>query len=170
VILGPPPPEVESLIESRRRTGADRYDEVWDGDLHVHPAPRNRHQLLESELHAILRPHAKRVGLHTLGGINIGGPDDFRIPDLAILVDADDRLWNSTAALVVEILSPHDETFAKLTFYADHHIDEVVIIDPVAHSATWLRRASDGRYEPVEQSTVLDAGVNHIAGEIDWPK
>ncbi len=172
MILGPPPPEVESLIESRRRTGADRYDEVWNGDLHMTPAPRNRHQLLESDLHAILRPHAKRVGLYTLGAINIGGPDDFRIPDLTILVDGDDRLWNSTAALVVEIMSPHDETLAKLPFYAAHDIDEVVVVDPVAHTVTWLRRTSDADtgYEPVTHSTLLGLAVSDIAAEIEWPR
>jgi Uma2 family endonuclease len=128
--------------------------------------------LLESELHAILRPPAKRAGLHTLGGINIGGPDDFRIPDLAILVDADDRLWNSTAALVVEILSPHDETLEKLPFYAAHGIDEVVIVDPVEHTTTWLRPAPDveGGFEPVARSIVLGAAVSDIDAEIEWPR
>jgi len=33
----PMPSEVEALIERRRRAGADRFDEVWDGVLHISP-------------------------------------------------------------------------------------------------------------------------------------
>jgi Uma2 family endonuclease len=35
-----------------------------------------------------------------------------------------------TAALVVEIVSPGDESYKKLDFYAAQAVDEVVIVDP----------------------------------------
>jgi Uma2 family endonuclease len=38
--------------------------------------------------------------------------------------------WLPTAALVVEIVSPEDETWEKLPFYAAHDVDEVQIVDP----------------------------------------
>jgi len=31
LVLGTSPPELEALLERRQRTGADRFDEVWDG-------------------------------------------------------------------------------------------------------------------------------------------
>ena len=48
VILGERPPAIEALIELRRVTGADRRDEIWDGDYHMNPAPRKRHSILQS--------------------------------------------------------------------------------------------------------------------------
>jgi len=38
--------EIASLIERRRETGADRYDEVWDGVYVMAPLATNEHQRL----------------------------------------------------------------------------------------------------------------------------
>lgn len=168
VILGHRPPEVEALIESRRRVGADHHDEVWDGDLHMNPAPRKRHQLLEVELSLHLHPLAKPRGLAVTTGVNIGEPDDFRIPDVCVLADVRDELWVATALLVVEILSPHDESWQKLPYYAAHGVNEAVIVDPVARSVKWLH--SDGsRFTPVDRSELLGIDVAEFTGQIDWP-
>jgi Uma2 family endonuclease len=168
VILGPPPPEVEALIESRRRSGAHRHDEVWDGDLHINTAPRKRHQLLEPELAALLRALARARGLSVTTGINIGVAHDFRIPDLTLVSDRSDELWVPTAELVVEILAPHDESRAKLPFYAAHGVQEAVIVDQVAHTIEWFR--SDGTaFAPVEHSELLGIAVAAFASQIDWP-
>ena len=36
-------PEVpEYMLWERRRTGADRWDEMWEGVLHMAPAPNKR--------------------------------------------------------------------------------------------------------------------------------
>jgi hypothetical protein len=35
IVVGPRPAELEALIERRRAIGADRYDEVWDGEYHI---------------------------------------------------------------------------------------------------------------------------------------
>ncbi len=51
----------------------------------------------------------------------------------------------------------------KLPFYATHHVDEVVIVDPEKRSVDWLALAGDG-YEPVECSGLLELGPN------DWPR
>jgi hypothetical protein len=32
VVLGPRPPEIEALIEGRRRLRQDGHDEIWQGD------------------------------------------------------------------------------------------------------------------------------------------
>jgi hypothetical protein len=39
LILDPAPAKLEELREQRRRSGLDRLDEVWEGVLHMVPAP-----------------------------------------------------------------------------------------------------------------------------------
>ena len=41
-----------------------------------------------------------------------------------------DEVWLSTAAMVVEVVSPHDESWLKFDHYAAHGVDEVLIADP----------------------------------------
>lgn len=168
VILGPPPPEIEALIESRRRTGADHHDEVWGGDLHMNPAPRNRHSILAGRIFRLLDDYGRPKQLCATTEINIGVSDDHRIPDLALLRSEVDELWNPSAALVVEILSPHDESWQKLPFYAARGVAEAVIVDPVERAVTWLRSEA-GRFVPTARSELLDVDVAELAAQIDWP-
>lgn len=168
VILGDPPPEVEALIESRRRTGADRRDELWEGDYHMNPAPRKRHAILVSQMLERLGPVARRGGLITTADFNLGVPDDYRIPDAGLHRDASDAVYVDTAPLVVEVLSPEDETMEKLPFYASRGVDEVVIVDPDERRVTWLALA-DGGYDEVDRSALLDVDVAGFANDIAWP-
>jgi hypothetical protein len=39
LVRDPQPVEFEALLERRRRLGQDLYDEVWNGVLHMNPAP-----------------------------------------------------------------------------------------------------------------------------------
>ena len=52
------------------------------------------------------------------------------MPDGGILRPGPDQLYYPTAALVVEIVSPEDESWAKLPFYSAHDVNEVLIVDP----------------------------------------
>jgi len=168
VILGPPPPEVVALIESRRSTGADRFDEVWEGDLHMNPAPHGRHQWLGVKLIVQLDPLATRSGLFLYEGVNVGEPDDYRIPDVAILRERLFLTYYPTAALVVEVLSPGDESRQKFGFYAAHGVEELVIVDPATHTVEWYR--SDGTtFGPVDRSDLLGIDVADFTSQIDWP-
>ena len=48
-------PELEErLIRHRQASGADRYDEVWDGLYVMSPIPNSEHQRMVSRLVAIL--------------------------------------------------------------------------------------------------------------------
>ncbi|HWL43176.1 MAG TPA: Uma2 family endonuclease [Ilumatobacter sp.] len=164
--LDPHSPEAEAIIESRRRTGADRFDEVWEGVYHMNSAPRNYHQLTVIELSRALYAPAKRAGLVVLDGVNIGVPDDFRIPDLVLLADVADVVWNPTAPIVVEVLSPGDDTPKKLPFYVTRGVSEALVVDPDARTVQWLR--NDGtRFVPAAASTLL--GVTDLVPQIDWP-
>jgi len=69
---------------------------------------------------------------------NIGESEhDFRVPDGALHRPGASGVWLSTATLVVEILSPGDESWQKLPFYAAHDVAEVLIVDPIERTVTW---------------------------------
>ncbi|MFI5004210.1 MAG: Uma2 family endonuclease [Solirubrobacterales bacterium] len=169
LVLDPPTAGLEELLERRRRSGLDRFDEMWEGVLHMVPAPSHAHADLESQLHAILRPLAKRAGLKMIGQSNLGeGGHDFRVPDSALHRPGASGVWHPTAPLVVEIVSPGDESWEKLPFYAAHAVEEVLILDPLKRSVDWL--GLRGReYRPIERSGLIELGAGELAERIDWP-
>ncbi len=144
-------------------------DEIWEGVLHMVPAPNYGHGDLESQLHAILRPLARRAGLTMIGQSNLGeGEHDFRVPDCALHRPGASGTWHSTAALVIEIVSPHDESWEKLPFYAAHDVEEVLIVDPAKRSVDWLG-LDGGEYRPIERSGLIELGASELGALIDWP-
>jgi Uma2 family endonuclease len=90
------------------------------------------------------------------------------VPDGGLHRDWGDRVWNQTAALVIEILSPGDESWEKLAFYAAHDVDEVLIVDPQERRLDWLGLA-EGRYEPLGRSGLIELRPEDLARPIDWP-
>jgi Uma2 family endonuclease len=169
MVLDPHAPGLDELRERRRISGLDRLDEVWEGVLHMVPAPTDGHGDIESQLHAILRPLARQAGLRMIGQSNLGESEhDFRVPDSALHRPGTAGTWHPTAALVIEIVSPGDESWDKLPFYAAHHVDEVLILDPEEHAVHWLGLSGD-EYRPIECSTLIDLGQSGLAGQIDWP-
>jgi Uma2 family endonuclease len=99
---------------------------------------------------------------------NLGVNRDFRVPDLGVHRGEPHGMWIATAAIVVEILSPHDETWEKLPFYAAHNVEELLIVDSPAHSVSWLA-LREGEYRPADRSQVIDLGAAELAERIDWP-
>ena len=128
----------QEILNRRKQTGADRYDEMWEGVLHMPPMPNRFHQDLEGALETYLRtswaPTTQGKVYHQINLAPVGGwPSNYRIPDLLILLPerfAIDRneYFEGPANVVVEILSPHDESYEKLTFYAELGVPEVWII------------------------------------------
>lgn len=169
LVLDPPPAELQALIERREKLGQDLFDEVWEGVLHMNPAPAGAHGQLEKQLTLILAPLAKRAALESTGQFNLGdGPDDFRVPDGGFHRDWQNRVYYATAALVLEIVSPGDESYAKLPFYAAHGVDEVLIVDPQEQAVRWLSLAGS-EYRPLERSALIELGPGELADQIDWP-
>jgi len=169
LVSDPPPPEFEELLERRRRWGADRRDEVWEGVLHMNPAPDLSHGGLVMQLGAALLPAAEAVGLLVSDQFNLGeGLSDYRIPDVGLHRERSGA-WLNTAALAAEILSPGDESWDKLPFFAAHHVDEVLILDPAKHAVHWLALDEQGEYQPVQRSRLIDLGPDQLAEQIDWP-
>jgi Uma2 family endonuclease len=169
LVLDPPTAGLDPLLERRRRSGLDRLDEVWEGVLHMVPAPTHEHGDLESQLHTILRPLARRAGLTMVGQSNLGeGEHDFRVPDSALHRPGTSGAWHPTAPLVVEIVSPNDESWEKLPFYAAHEVGEVLIVDPRKRTVSWLG-LEHGEYQPIERSGLVDLGAQELTEQLDWP-
>jgi Uma2 family endonuclease len=125
-------------LDQRRRTGCDRLDEVWAGVPHLVPPPSISHQDLEYELEQALRAIAARRGLRSFHNIGLAVPGtgwtDYRVPDLCVAHPAQlsEHALEGRAELVVEILSPRDESRDKLPFYASRGVREAWLVDPVS--------------------------------------
>jgi Uma2 family endonuclease len=169
VVLGAPPPELEELIARRRATGLDRHDEVWEGEYHMAPAASPGHAWLQTEVLRRLDPLAERVGLAVLGELNLGvSSHDFRVPDLCLYEGVPATTFVPWAPMIVEILSPDDETVQKLDFYADRGVAEVLIVSGSSKSVTWLV-LRDGRYVESEYSELLGPESAGLSRGIRWP-
>lgn len=126
------------ILEDRARTGLDRWDEMWEGVLHMPPMPNREHQDLALALGGWLRTQwAIPLGNRVHGPINLappgGWPHDYRIPDLVLLTP--DRFeidhneyFEGAPTVVIEIRSPGDETVEKMPFYARLGVPELWII------------------------------------------
>jgi len=127
------------FLRQRRAWGADRWDEMWEGVLHMPPAPNIEHQGFEYELEAWLRTFwANQHGRRVYHGVNLapkgGWPNNYRIPDVVLLGEdcaAQNRgeCLEGPPTVVVEIRSPGDETLDKLPFYANLGVPEVWVIE-----------------------------------------
>ncbi len=169
-MLDPPPVELQAILERRRRLDLDRHDEMWEGVLHMAPAPHDAHADVQHQLAVLLDAPARRAGLRPLigGEFNIGEPENYRVPDGGLLRGRQAATWHPTAALAVEVVSPGDESRAKLPFYAAHDVDEVLIVNPATRTCDWLA-LKDGEYRPIERSGLIDIGASDLVERIDWP-
>ena len=134
-------PDVSPTELARRKlTGIDRWYEMWEGVLHMAPAPYDEHQRILGELLAFLLPLLKRGRRGALRpGINVfreaSPKEDYRIPDLTFVATgreailAKDGVRGGGPDAVIEIRSPGDETCDKFPFFAALGIREVVVID-----------------------------------------
>jgi Uma2 family endonuclease len=168
VIHGPRPPEVEALIQRRHALGQDLLDEIWEGTYHMVPGPHPRHANVQGQVLTLLREPAERAGLVLLGGpFNLGEPDDFRVPDGGIVVPPVDATFLPTACVVVEVLSPDDETYTKFGFYARHEVDCIVVADPETRTIQVFERAGDHYLERPEIPQITSA--RFLQDMTRWP-
>lgn len=108
---------------------------MWEGVLHMTPAPSVEHQRILDELLEFLRPRLRESRRGALvSGINVFATDiDYRIPDLTFIsserghVLHEDGVRGGGPDAVIEIRSPEDETYEKLPFYASVGIREVIV-------------------------------------------
>jgi len=174
VLLGERPPELETWLTRRRELGQDRYDEVWEGDYHVAPGPSAEHAVVDSQLARLLWPRAERAGLLVTTAFNLGEPDDYRVPDGGVHLDRPSGVFVATTAMVVEVVTPGDETLAKLPFYARRAVEEVLVADPALRTVRiWQLRAGspeqEPHYEETDRSDLLAVTGTGLAAELPWP-
>jgi Uma2 family endonuclease len=169
VVLGTPPPELEALKERRHRSGLDRLDEVWEGVYHMVPAPSHAHASVSAQLLIALGSVAGAAGLEPTSEFNLGESEsDFRVPDGGLHRPGASGIWHATAALVIEVVSPGDESWKKLPFFAAHDVDEVLIVDPAKRSIDWLG-LDGGEYHPIARSGLIELSTSELDERIDWP-
>jgi Uma2 family endonuclease len=156
--------EMHSEAAMRAISGADRYDEVWDGVLFVPPVRNNEHQEIQARLmFALYCAVEKSEGTRVRPGGNIsdrveGWTHNYRIPDVALFLpdtqaqDCDTH-WCGGPDFAVEIKSEGDRSEEKLPFYAQVGVRELLLV----HRDPWsleLFRLHDGTLRSVGRSTV----------------
>ncbi len=127
----------ESMLAERHRLGHDKFDEMWEGELHMVPPAGFEHNRLYNLLLRALLPAVDAAGLTILGdGSGLYDPDvpghtSYRVPDLVVFepVVASERGIEGRAHLVVEVRSTGDESYDKLTFYSRVGVLEVLVVE-----------------------------------------
>lgn len=150
------------LLEERRRLGLDRWDEVWEGELHMVPPPHGDHGCLNDELGVFFKLHWERLGLgRTFLETGVrrrdagplaelqDRPSDYRTPDRAFLLPGRfDRYQDGWIVggpdAVLEIESPGDESRQKLPFYLAIGVREVLLVHRVTRQVEVLRATEPG--------------------------
>ena len=167
-MLGERPPELEDLIRRRRELGQDGFDEVWEGEHHLVSVAHSDHALVASELVLALGPRARVRRLLTSGPFDLGDPQDFRVPDDGFHRARPGTLYVPTAAVVVEVLSPDDETFRTFDFFSAHGVEEVLVASPAERWVRCWHRTAEA-YEQQAASLVLGVTMAELDAEVDWP-
>lgn len=112
---------------------------------------------LRTRLTASLRYIAAADQTHpvALAEFNLVPADDYRVPDGGPQRPGPDQLCLPTAALALEVISLGDQTPEKTGFDATHHVDELLIVEPRAHTITRLGRHDD-QYRPIAHSRLIE--------------
>ena len=169
----------QRIIAERQRTGADRYDEVWEGVYMMAPMANNEHQSLVGQLTTILEVTVGWTNLGTvLPGANVSDRRDnwkknYRCPDVLVLLNgtsAENRgtHWYGGPDLAVEIVSPGDRSRDKLDFYAKVGTKELLIVDRDPWQLE-LYRLIEGKLGEAGRSTVAQSDIlNSDVVPLSW--
>ena len=132
----------ERLKAERAFTGADRFDEVWDGTHLFAPIADDEHQELQAGLGTVLLtvvgwPQAQSGNVYM--GVNVSDRSEqwelnYRWPDVAVFLPTTRARnlrshWVGGSDLTIEIVTPQDRTREKLAFYAKVGVQELLIVD-----------------------------------------
>lgn len=141
----------ESFLEERHRLGQDKKDELWEGVVHMVPPPSSAHMLVATRLAMALQRLIDRQGLIVLnsdpGVFRTDGT--YRVPDIAVVTA--DRISSrglEGAEVVVEVLSPDDESRDKFPFYAQVGVREIWLVEP-SNRATEVYELVGGEYRAI---------------------
>ncbi|MAT68614.1 MAG: hypothetical protein CMJ58_03745 [Planctomycetaceae bacterium] len=167
------PREAQQLIDERRARGLDAHDEVWEGTYMMAPVANNEHQDLLLGLALALRETvvAGKLG-KVYPGVNVARnaddwKHDFRVPDLAVYLNGNpatdcDTFYHGGPDLAVEIVSRHDRTRDKVSFYAEVGTRELLIVDREPWRLELLKFAN-GKTTGSAVATVGDTAIASVA-------
>ena len=174
VIANMPP----QWLEDRKTSEAAQWDEMWNGVLHMPPMPNRMHQNFSRDLMIYLHLWwAQLRGCRVHQEVNLTTPEDewqwtknYRIPDLVLLTpdrfDIDKIEYMVGAPLVViEILSPRDETYEKFPFYAGLGVPEVWVFDREKREPE-LYALGEASYQLIEPSA--DGWIRSPASGVEF--
>jgi Uma2 family endonuclease len=164
----------ERLKAERALSGADRFDEVWEGIYMMAPLADDEHQEIAAKLTSIFQIVVGWEGdAKVRPGVNISDRDqgwehNYRCPDVVVFMpDTKARNlgahWMGGPDFAVEIVSPDDRTRDKLDFYASVKVRELLIIDRRPW-ALELYRLDAGVLKIVSRITAADE--DRLAGKV----
>lgn len=125
-----------AYLAQRHEWGADRRDEIWDGVIHLVPQPTMSNLTIEKFLEDALDPVATALGLFVNRNVPLARAErphlNYRVPDVIVY---DPKLVpesgpTSGVELVIEVLSPRDESREKFSFYAERGVTEIWLVNP----------------------------------------
>ena len=179
------PMQLASLIRDRRKSGGDRYDEVWDGVYVMSPLADNEHQSLAIKLGSIIEwAIGSNPDVLVFQGCNVSNrakrwKRNYRCPDVAVFLPGNPAEncgthWYGGPDFAVEIESPFDRSREKFDFYAQVGVGELLFVARRPWSLELLRRVGNeweliGKSEPdvpspLLQSAVLPLGFRLVPG------
>lgn len=128
----------ERLKAEREASGADRFDEAWEGVYFMPPLANNEHQDLATRLAIAIHP-ALDQNAKVYVGVNVSDREEdwkynYRCPDVAVYLQGSPAKdcgthWCGGPDFACEIVSPRDRSREKLAFYAAVGVRELLLID-----------------------------------------
>lgn len=134
------PELAERLKRERQESGADRYDEVWEGVYMMSLLANDEHQEIVTGLGSVFQIVIGWPGLgDARAGVNISDQSEdwtrnYRCPDVAVFLQGTTAINRDTHCFggpdfAVEVLSRGDRAREKLHFYAKVGTRELLIVD-----------------------------------------
>ncbi|MEM6286015.1 MAG: Uma2 family endonuclease [Bacteroidota bacterium] len=178
------PPRVETLtsteapFEAFEALPEGTSAQYFDGQIHMSPAPRLRHQDVVQNLYAALRTYAEAHGGYAaLAPVDVYLAAETVVqPDvLYVTVERRDRLSErgveGAPTLVAEVLSPSTaylDLSRKRRLYEAAGVDEYWILDPEEQAVEVLARTAEGLRTATlvyERGTVASAVLSGFEAE-----
>lgn len=154
------------LIAERRKSGSDRFDEVWDGVYVMSPPADIEHFGVTNDLSTVLTLTVKWSGLgDVFAGVAISDRKEewkknYRVPDVSVFLKGNpaedcETHWFGGPDLAVEVVSPKDRSRKKIPFYESVGTRELIIVDRKPWQLT-LYRLSEAKLRAIGQSTLTN--------------
>jgi Uma2 family endonuclease len=163
------PNELKRLVRQRRDSGADRFDEVWDGVYLMAPSADNEHQRLGLKLAIGLTDAlGSSDTIQIFAGCNVSDQStrwkrNYRCLDVAVFLPGNAAIdrkshWYGGPDFVIEVMSRFDRSREKFDFYKKVGVRELLLID--RHPWTLeLHRVERGNWKLVGRAALAVAPI-----------